>query len=56
MFFGPAFLALRLKLGELKEQLFCKTNGRKIRVVKINTFANALMFIIRELKDIHSAE
>ena len=42
----------RLKLRAFKEWLFRKTNGRQILVVKINTFANALMFIIRELKDI----
>ena len=32
----------RPKLGAFKEYLFRKTNGRKIRVFKINAFANAL--------------
>ena len=31
-----------LKLRAFKEWLFCKTNGRQIRVVRINTFANVL--------------
>ena len=42
----------RLKLRAFKEWLFRKTNGRQIRVVRINTFANVLMFIFPELKDI----
>ena len=42
----------RLKLRVFKEQLFCKTNGRQNLVVRLNTFANALTFILRELKDI----
>ena len=42
----------RLKLRAFKERLFRKTNGRQVRVVRINTFANVLMFILRELKDI----
>ena len=42
----------RLKLGAFKEWLLSKTNGRQICVVKINTFTNILMFILRELKDI----
>ena len=42
----------RLKLRAFKERLFRKTNGWQIRVVRINTFANVLMFILRELKDI----
>ena len=41
----------RLKLRAFKEWLFRKTNGRQIRVVRINTFANVLMFILRGLKD-----
>ena len=40
----------RLRLRAFKKWLFCKTNGRQIRVVRINTFANVLMFILRELK------
>ena len=42
----------RLKLRAFKEWLFRKTNGRQIIVVRLNTFANVLMFILRELKDI----
>ena len=42
----------RLKLRAFKEWLLSKTNGRQICVVKINTFTNILMFILRELKDI----
>ena len=42
----------RLKLRAFKEWLFRKTNGRQMRVVRINTFANVLMLIFRELKDI----
>ena len=42
----------RLKLRAFKEWLFCKTNGRQICVVRINTFARVLMFMLRELKDI----
>ena len=58
MFFGLAFLVSykRLKLGAFKESLLCKTNRRKIHVFKINTFANAFMFILRELKDISFVE
>ena len=41
-----------LKFRAFKEWLFRKTNGRQIRVVRINTFANVLMFILLELKDI----
>ena len=55
MFFGPASYK-RLKLGAFKEKLFWKTNGRKIRITKINTFADALMFILSELKDIPFGE
>ena len=33
-----------------------KTNRRKICIVKINTFVMALMFILRELKNIPSGE
>ena len=40
----------RRMMRAFKECLFCKTNGRQIRVVRINTFANVLMFILRELK------
>ena len=39
-----------LKLRAFKEWLFRKTNGRQILVVGLNTFANALMFTLRELK------
>ena len=42
----------RLTLRVFKEWLFCKTNGRQMRVVTVNIFANVLMFILRELKDI----
>ena len=42
----------RLKLRAFKEWLFRKTNGRQMHVVRINTFANVLMLIFRELKDI----
>ena len=42
----------RLNLRAFKESLFRKTNGRQIRVVRINTFATVLMFTFRELKDI----
>ena len=42
----------RLKLRTFKEWLFCKTNGRQILVVRLNPFANVLMFVLRELKDI----
>ena len=42
----------RLKLRTFKEWLFCKTNGRQMRVVRINTFTNVLRFILRELNDI----
>ena len=63
MVFGPAFLALvspklsASKVGStLKEKLFRNINGRNIPVARINTFANALMFILRELKDILSGE
>ena len=57
-FLAPHFYLLsvqsykRLKLRTFKEWLFRKTNGRQILVVKINIFANVLMFILRELKDI----
>ena len=46
----------RLKLGAFQKWLFRKTNGRNIRVVKINTFSHVLMLILRELKDIPSGE
>ena len=46
----------RLRLGAFKESLFRKINGRKVRFIKINTFADALMFILHELKDILSGE
>ena len=42
----------RLKLRAFKEWLFCKTNERHTRVVRVNAFANVLMFIHRELQDI----
>ena len=42
----------RLKLRAFKEWLFRKTNGRQIHVGRLNTFANVLMFILRELQDI----
>ena len=42
----------RLKLRAFKEWLFRKTNGRQIFVIRLNTFANVLLFILRELKDI----
>ena len=32
------------------------TEKRKIHVIRINTFTNALMFILHELKDIPSGE
>ena len=57
-FFLPHFYLLteqsykRLKLRAFKEWLFGKTNRRQTRVVRINTFANVLMFILCELKDI----
>ena len=41
-----------LKLRAIKEWLFGKTNGRQIRASRINTFANVLTFMLRELKDI----
>ena len=40
------------KLRAFKESLFRKTNGRQILVVKLNTFAKVLMFILPEMKDI----
>ena len=46
----------RRKLLVCKEKLFLNSNGKTIRVVKINTFANTLMLILRELKDIPSGE
>ena len=42
----------RLKLRAFKKLLCRKTNGRQILVVRINTFVNILMFILRELKNI----
>ena len=57
-FWVPCFYLLsvqsykRLKLGVFTEWLFCKTSGRQICVVRINTLTTVLMFILRELKDI----
>ena len=56
MVFVPAFLALaspKLKASKLEK---FKTNERKILVIRINTFTNALMFILRKLKYIPSGE
>ena len=39
----------RLTLRVFKELLFRKTNGRQIIVIRLNTFSNVLMFILREL-------
>ena len=61
MVFGPAYLDLvspKLQASKVEgvysaePLLFCKTNGRQIHVVRINTYVNVLMFILRELKDI----
>ena len=51
MVLGPASLYL-LSVQSYKEWLFSKTNGKQICVARINTFANILMFILCELKDI----
>ena len=42
----------RLTLTAFKESLFRETYGREIRAARINTFANVLIFILPELKDI----
>ena len=47
----PWFLVPHFHLLEsVKEWFFRNTNGRQIRVVRINTFTNIVMFIFRELR------